>query len=194
MDTSSQQKWNTRYKNSASIPNAACVLIDNQHLLPIKGKALDLACGLGGNALLLAAHGLDTQAWDISDEALNKLQEKARAADIETKLKTQQRDVEAQPPEKNSFDIIVVSQFLYRPICAKLVEALRPGGLLFYQTFCLEKTSETGPSKAQFLLTSGELLQLFSELDLVAYREERDCGDLSQGFRNQAYLIAKKPG
>lgn len=52
--------------------------MDNQHLLPALGRALALACGLGGNALLLAAHGLETHAWDISDVAVARLQERAR--------------------------------------------------------------------------------------------------------------------
>lgn len=189
-----KQKWNARYKNKLEIPDAARVLLDNQHLLPASGKALDLACGLGANALIMAAAGLETHAWDISDEALKNIDNYARKKCPDAHIVTLQRNVETQPPEKSSFDVIVVSQFLYRPICENIIDALRPGGLLFYQTFCREKITEIGPGKAEFLLKAGELLALFSSLDLVVYREERNCGDLSLGFRNQAYLVARKPG
>lgn len=57
-----QHKWNARYEDSTSLPRVAPVLADHQYLLPRTGRALDLACGLGGNALCLAAHGLDTWA------------------------------------------------------------------------------------------------------------------------------------
>lgn len=42
------------------------VLLDNSHLLPASGRALDLACGLGANALYLAKRGMTTSAWDLS--------------------------------------------------------------------------------------------------------------------------------
>lgn len=191
MTNAMKEKWNNRYKQSEQATVAARVLTDNLHLLPSEGKALDMACGLGANALLLSNQGLETHAWDISDEALKKLKDISTKCSLE--LTTLQRDVEAKPPEKNSFDIVVVSQFLNRPICLNLIDALRPEGLLFYQTFCLEKTENIGPRKTEFLLKPGELLQLFSTLEIIAYREERDCGNITQGFRNQAYLVARKP-
>ena len=61
-----QDKWDRRYSDPANEARAAQVLSDNLHLLPTQGTALDLACGLGGNALLLARQGLTVEAWDLS--------------------------------------------------------------------------------------------------------------------------------
>ncbi len=66
-------KWDTRYREAHRVPETALVLSEFQHLLPTSGRALDLACGLGGNALLLAAHGLETHAWDISPVGVERL-------------------------------------------------------------------------------------------------------------------------
>ena len=62
--------------------------------------ALDLACGLGANALLMASRGLQTQAWDISSEALAKLNAEAQQRQLE--VITEQRDVSVNPPDKSS--------------------------------------------------------------------------------------------
>jgi len=71
MSTSDRDKWNRIYAGGrGDSPAAARVLVDFEHLLPATGRALDLACGSGGNALLLAQHGLKTWAWDISDTAV----------------------------------------------------------------------------------------------------------------------------
>lgn len=186
-----QAKWNERYQDKPLDNELAPVLRDNLHLLPATGRALDLACGLSVNTLTLARHGLDTHAWDFSSCALQKLQQHAAEQDL--RIHCSERDVELEPPEPSSFDVIVVVHFLQRRIAPALVAALKPNGLLFYQTFCQQKTDPAaGPVNPDFLLARGELLQLFSGLSCVAYREEGRLGNHAQGLRNQAYLVAKK--
>ena len=69
-----KQMWDQKYRESGDPHGTAVeVLQENLHLLPRQGRALELACGLGANALLLSAHGLDTHAWDISAVAIDKL-------------------------------------------------------------------------------------------------------------------------
>ncbi len=190
-DNPQQQKWNQRYQRSQSAPSPARVLSDNAHLLPNQGQALDLACGLGGNALLLAKHGLVTQAWDLSDVVIHKLQGVAEQRQLP--LQAHCVDLDQQPLPVAMFDVISVSGFLDRELCPAITAALKSGGLLFYQTHTLAKVGPTaGPSNPNFLLQAGELLQLFSELVPLVYLEEQDCGDLTQGLRNQAYLVARK--
>ncbi len=189
-----QAKWNRRYQQTAQANAPARVLSDNLHLLPAQGDALELACGLGGNALKLARHGLHTQAWDLSDVAIDRLRRQAQ----ERQLPLQARcvDLDRQPLPVASFDVICISGFLDRKLCPAIAAALKPGGLLFYQTHTLTKTpsdsAQSGPTRTDFLLQQGELLQLFSDLLPVIYREEMDCGDTAQGLRNQAYLVARQ--
>jgi len=185
------QRWDSRYKDAA-LPGKPCsLLVDKAHLLPNSGQALDLACGLGGNALLLQQTGLDTHAWDSSAVAINHLNQYGQENAIA--WHTQCRDVSLQPPTPASFDVIVVSYFLERALCPALAQALKPGGLLFYQTFTRAKCSEKGPSNPDYLLAKNELILLFSNLDLVYYREDAHFGDLEQGDRNTARLIATRP-
>lgn len=184
-------KWNQRYGASNATPAPCSLLQNHQYLLPTSGKALDLACGLGGNALLLAQHGLDTHAWDISDVAITKLT--TLAAEKRLPIQTLTRDIERLPPPPNSFDCIVVSYFLERTICNAIAAALKPRGLLFYQTFSINKISDKGPSSERFLLKNNELIQLFNSLEVRFYQELGNSGDLNQGDRDTVQLIAQKP-
>ena len=184
------EKWNQRYDSAPDdFPEATLVLQDFSHLLP-QGDALDLACGLGGNALFLASTKLSVQAWDISSVAIDKLNRHATSKHLF--IQTEVRDVVALPPQEETFDVIIVSYFLHRALAKSLCAALRPNGLLFYQTFTRNKVSETGPKNPDFLLSKNELLELFGNLQLLAYREEGKTGDIKKGLRNEALLIGQK--
>ena len=182
-----QEKWDKRYSHSQRPGDYCRILKEYSHLLPKQGCSLDLACGLGANALHLAKLGLESHGWDISPVALNRLQEFADSRGL--KVTTLQRDIENQPPPGNCFDVIVVSQFLHRPLCARLVNALKPNGLLFYQTFNIHRPSNHGPNNPAYLLACNELLSLFSELTIRAYEEEGPGCD----FSGMSYLVGQKP-
>jgi SAM-dependent methyltransferase len=184
-------KWDARYRESDRIPAPALVLSENLHLLPRSGAALDLACGLGENALLLAEHGLAVSAWDLSPVAIQRLR---RAAEVRSlPVSAEVRDVQASPPAPECFDVIVVAHFLDRTLAPAITAALRPGGLLLYQTFTREAVSAQGPSSPAYRLAPNELLRLFPGLLIRSYREEGRCGDLSRGVRDLAMLVGEKP-
>ena len=184
-----EAKWNSIYKNSDfSLP--AEILYKNRILLPEKGCALDLACGLGSNALFMAAQRLETHAWDISSFALKKLQQKASLKDLNVSVK--QVFIEPGIFPKQKFDVIVVSRFLDRSLSNAIMESLKTHGLLFYQTYVREKLGTSGPKNADFLLARNELLTLFNPLYLVSYKENSLIGDLKCGERNEAFFIGQK--
>ena len=192
MSDAMQGKWDERYR--AAPPGAgepARVLRDYGHLLPAAGTGLDLACGLGANALFLARRGLRTLAWDLSRVAVQRLQAAADAASLP--LTAAARDVIAAPPAPDSADVIVVAHFLERSLAAPLMAALRPGGLLFFQTFTRTFVNPAGPTQEVYRLADNELLGLFAPLHLLAYREEGRVGDSSRGFRDEAMLVGMKP-
>lgn len=193
MDEDIRQKWDQKYLEVEGQHGTAVeVLLENLHLLPPHGKALELACGLGANALVLSANGLETHAWDLSPVAIDRL--KTLADHQGLCIYGGARDVLQHPPEPNSFDVIVISYFLDRGLIPHIKSALRPGGLLFYQTFTRTHVSDAGPKNEDFRLADNELLELCSDMRIVVYREEGRIGDLQCGLRDEACLIAQKSG
>ena len=186
-----QDKWNSHYRGAASAAGrASTVLLDNHHLLPAQGNALEIACGLGANAIFLARRGLLTRAWDISSVAVDQINRQARRDGLP--LSAEVRDVLAEPPAAASFDVIVVTHFLDRSIVCHLIDALKVNGLLFYQTFTRSRVSNAGPVNNNFRLADNELLTLFATLRILVYREEACVGDVKLGFRDEAMLVAQK--
>jgi 2-polyprenyl-3-methyl-5-hydroxy-6-metoxy-1,4-benzoquinol methylase len=191
MQQSDADKWNNIYRAGDHGNGDACqVLAEHIHLLPTTGCALDLACGMGGNAILLANQGLVTSAWDISEAAIRKLDAQAKKQNL--RIITQVTDVTRNPPVHNSFDIIVISRFLERQLIPDLKQAIRPDGLIFYQTYTRIRADEKGPQNPDYLLKDNELLSLFHDFRILFYREEGITGNLERGYRNEAMLVAQK--
>lgn len=185
-----QQKWDRIYaKKSADYAPFPCdALTLHDYLLPATGKALDVACGLGGNALFLAERGLHTTAADISSVALEKVSQRQHPL-----IETLCTDIDAESFTSSVYDVIVVSNYLDRSICAEIAHALLPGGLLFYQTFVLNKvTPEFGPGNPDYLLKPNELLSLFEGLEVIVFSDLGVVGDTTRGLRNQSYLVAQR--
>jgi tellurite methyltransferase len=187
----SREKWDRIHAVAPDEePAPAAVLRENAHLLPIGGDALDLACGSGGNALFLARLGFRVSAWDISPVAIGRLAGRAERGGLA--LKATVRDVESVPFPRESFTVITVSRFLARPLAGAILDSLRPGGLLFYQTYVREKPSPKGPGNPDYLLRINELLDMFRAMRVLVYREEGRVGDLSAGNRDEASLVGQK--
>ncbi len=192
MTTAIQEKWNERYRGSdAVVPQPVWVLQHYDYLLPPAGVALDLACGLGGNAIFLAQAGFAVNAWDISDVAVRTLQNFSLSRRLMIDAVT--RDVEREPPAPLSQDVIVVSYFMHRPLFAPLVAALRPGGMIYYQTFSIDRPEGApGPRNPEFLLQRNELLRAFSSLDVLAFHDEGLLGNADKGLPGESAIVARK--
>ncbi len=168
-------------------------LIENGHLVPREGKALDVACGRGRHAILLAAVGLDVRAIDRDAESLESL---ARAADgLGYRMETEQLDLETGPFPggrercdlgRELYDLVIVVHYLHRALFPALIDGLRPGGLLLYETFTVDQAKRGRPSNPDFLLEPGELLRRVEPLEVVAQRE----GEFDE--RSVASVAARK--
>lgn len=138
-------------------------------LLPAIGSALDLACGAGRHLRWLAARGLRPTGIDRDAAALAACADLAQAgvADL------LQADVEAGPwpcPGRQ-FDVVVVTNYLWRPLWPHILDSLAPGGVLLYETFADGHQTVGKPSRPDFLLQPGELLQRCASLRTVGYED-----------------------
>jgi SAM-dependent methyltransferase len=75
------------------------------------------------------------------------------------------------PLPGRQFGAVVVTNYLWRPLLPTLLASLAPGGVLIYETFAQGHESVGRPSRPDFLLRPGELLQAFGTLRTVAYED-----------------------
>lgn len=133
------------------------------------GPALDLACGSGRHARLLASLGHAVTALDRDAQSL--------AAASGQGITTVQHDLEAPgavwPIAPGSLAGIVVTNYLHRPLFGAIAAALAPDGVLIYETFARGNEVFGKPSNPAFLLNPGELLELaaLGGLQVLAYED-----------------------
>ena len=146
-------------------------LVSHAHLLPAGGRALDVASGGGRNAIWLATRGFDTLALDRDAAAVEGIRE--NASRLALPLCAELVDLEAggEPIAAASCDVVVVVHYLHRPLFPALRAALRPGGVLVYETFTRHQAQRGKPTNPAFLLEPGELTTLVAPLEIVAERE-----------------------
>lgn len=125
------------------------------------GVVLDLACGGGRHARLLAGKGYAVHAVDRDAAALAGLLGEER-------IKTEQLDLEGDewPLAGRQYAGIVVTNYLWRPRLPDLLALLAPRGILIYETFMLGNEAYGKPSNPAFLLRPGELREHVAEAGL----------------------------
>lgn len=180
-----RQRWNTRYREQAQAAGPSGFLESLAGQLPRTGRALDVAGGLGHDARWLAARGLDVTLVDISDVALERAAETARAAGVA--LRTQRVDLEAEPLPPGPYVLVLCLNFLWRPLFARVAEVLAPGGLFVFAQPTQSNLQRHPHPSARFLLEDGELPRLLQGLEPVSYTE----GWTEEG-RHEARLVAAR--
>jgi SAM-dependent methyltransferase len=190
----SRERWNARYDAGSFEPfpaEPAEWLVEHRELLGAGAgrTAIDVACGDGRNARALAELGFAVDAVDVSDVAIARL----RAAAAETGLRVDAcaLDLEHDAPPPDAYDVVVCMNYLQRDLFGALGAALRPGGLLLYETFSRAHVEELGRAfNPAFVLGRNELLRAFGDLHVLHYRE--GVAERRGGPRGVASLVARR--
>lgn len=182
----------------SSEPTPARLLTQQLHRLP-KGRALDVAAGSGRNALYLASHGFQVDALDRDEQrlvALSALAKQRNLPSLSVHTVDLERPTDDRPEfPKNTYDVIVVFFYLHRPLFPWLMEALKPNGVLIYETFTIDNYfRHHHPRRWEFCLAQNELLRLTSDLRVLSYDEGEHDGGHGLVPAYTAQLVAKKSG
>jgi tellurite methyltransferase len=184
------KEWDERYRQGRTMPDEpAALLVEHLSLLPKGGKALDIATGTGRNALYLASLGLRVTAIDVSAVAVEKCRHEAerRALPVEALV----TDLEQHTLPVEEYDLIVNFYYLQRRLAPQIVAALKPGGVLVFETYTIDQLQfGWGPKNPDYLLRPGELREMFPDLETLLYDEGVVQGD--RGPKAVASLIARK--
>ncbi len=178
-------------------PDGPAPFLVDQHFRLPKGKILDIAMGKGRNSLFLASQGRHVHGIDKDEEGIRYSLNRAQQNGLST-LTTERLDLEPDSlalPDlgKALYDGVIVFFYLYRPLIPHLLRALKPGGVVIYETFILENHHKRHhPRRKEFCLAPNELLSLLQGVTILHY-DEGDHHGWSDGTRAfTARLVAKK--
>jgi tellurite methyltransferase len=137
-------------------------------------KVLDLACGFGRNGQYLAEQGLPVVFADKSSDALNTINLKP---DAHSKRWQVDFEIPGSPLSGKQFAAIMVFRYLHRDLFDPIKQAIKPGGMIIYETFTVEQANIGRPKNPNFLLESGELNEVFSTWKVLHQFEGIDNGN-----------------
>jgi tellurite methyltransferase len=185
------ERWNSRYAEEGEEwleRGPRQLLQEHADLLPGQGLALDAAGGVANNGFFLAKRGLRVIALDISETALRLAVQRARAHALPLYAAVYDLASPWLPP--NHFDVIVNFRFLERATFAIYRNALKPDGLLFFETFV---KATVGTFQPDYYLNPGELLAAFQDFEILHWEEEEASQSQAHPARGVARLIARRP-
>ncbi|MFH1116352.1 MAG: methyltransferase domain-containing protein [Pseudomonadota bacterium] len=180
-----KEKWNRRYsRDDRTIPEPDPFLVENSSFLTA-GTALDLASGLGANALFLARHGYRVDAFDISFPALSRL--KAEADRLCLDVRPVVADLDDYPLPTDRYDLAAIFHFFSPRIMSGIQNCLKSGGLLICATYNYRHASIMPEFNEKYLVPRGGLTAYIRGLDIVMHESEAgDAGNISR-------IVARKP-
>lgn len=185
MSETDREKWDARYKVAAPAAEPSPWLRSLDDRLPRRGRALDVAGGVGKDAIWLAHRGLDVTLADISEVGLALATDAAARARVH--LATRRIDLEAEPFPEGPWDLITCAYYLHRPLYPSFMASLSPGGMLAIVHPTQSNLLRNPKPSARFLLEDGELPGLVTGLEILHSEE-----GWSDAGRHEARILARK--
>ncbi|MCC7201076.1 MAG: class I SAM-dependent methyltransferase [Nitrospirae bacterium] len=169
-------------------PDPAQLLVEFLPLLQ-KGRALDVAMGKGRNALFLASHGFKVTGLEKDKESIDVCRASARDTGLNIEIReTDLEDMASYKIENSSYDLVICFCYMQRNLIPLMKEALKPGGIIIYETFLIDEHLTTGhPKRREFCFEHNELLHNFRDFRIMYYREGQDANGTYK-----ASLVAQK--
>jgi tellurite methyltransferase len=165
----------------------------------LAGPVLDLACGSGRNGLHHIAKCIAVVFADVNAEALGRVSQALLSAphsqhkSLATLQETDFETPNGQPLEPARYGAILVFRYLHRPLMEDIKAAVKPGGLVIYETFTLAQRQFGRPSNPDFLLHPNELKDNFDNWDIHFSYEGILSDKQGQPQSAIAQIVASKP-
>jgi len=176
MSEADKNHWEAKYSGDGYEPNREPSALLTEWLGDRPpGRALDLACGAGRNALYLAEKGYEVTAVDVSPRAIALAEAFAREKGLTINWVVADLDNYTIPGQ---YDLMVISFFfINRNMVFPIIAALNQGGLFFYESIMLPPGAAADEKhKHRFHFQPGELKQLFPGLSAIRYEERQVVG------------------
>ncbi len=185
-----RDRWNAKWRERAGeLESPAPFVVEHAHLLPARGRALDVAGGAGRHAVWLARRGLDVTLIDISRIALERAERRITEAGLAPRLRFLEADLDTAELPAPVFDLVLIIDFLHRGRRDELARLLYDGGIVVAIQPTVHNLERHEHPSRTYLVEPGELEQWVLELgfDVLAARE----GWTGEG-RHEAAVIARR--
>ena len=191
MSKQDRDKWNQRYAEGSYHKNNPVTLVEEWLPgLPV-GRALDVACGAGRNAILLAQAGYQVDAIDISREGLNLARQNAE--NLGLSINWIEQDLDQAYRFDTDYDLIIVMWYVNLGLISRLCDCLVPGGYLICQEHLVTDREVIGPTSLKYRVAAGELREAVSGVDVLLYEESIETNIEGEQLAS-ARMVVKKPG
>lgn len=164
-----------------------------------QAPVLDLACGSGRNGLYLVENDIPVTFADINGEVLEQVKQSLSSA-RENKQRLAQywlidfEAAQAAPLQDKSFAAVIVFRYLHRPLFEQIKAAIKPGGIIIYETFTEQQAQFGRPKNPNFLLKPAELVKLFDDWEILhSFEGVIDAAHHSNTKQAIAQIVAIKP-
>lgn len=190
MSTEDRDKWDQRYaEDSYRKSNPVDLLSDWLPRIRV-GKALDVACGAGRNALFLAEAGFRVDAIDISRAGLKLAAREAEVRGLD--INWIEHDLDQPYSFDDDYDLIVVLWYVNLDLIRQLCDNLASGGTLLCEEHLRSDADVIGPGNPDFRVAPGALREAVAGLDLLLYQESIEA--LAEGGHiASARVVARRP-
>lgn len=191
MSVADRRRWEERYRQGAYGDRThASAWLKRWAAVAPAGRALDVACGAGRNALHLAELGFDVTGVDIAPTAL--AQAAAAAARRGLELTWLERDLDDGLGVLGEFALIAMIRYVDLPLLGQLAGRLAPGGVLVVEQHLRTAQPVGGPSAPAFRVAAGALLEAADGLDVLEHWEGVTADPDGRAMA-LARLAAKRP-
>lgn len=189
---SDRERWDRRYSEGAlGGPRGPSALLARFEALLTGGLALDVACGLGRNALWLAQRGSTVDALDVSPVAIGRLRRAAREQGLPVRARV--ADLTRVHLPLDAYDLVVDCFYLDRALVPALKGAVRPGGIVLLQTMNESALLREQPANPAHLLKPGELAAWFEAFEVLWMEDDPEASDVSGVVARRQPQVRSKP-
>lgn len=180
------------------------LLLSQALTLDSKAQVLDLACGEGRNGLHLVENDINVVFADINGESLKQVEQAVNRLQLNKQKLAQYWQVDFEqdhfdqgndkPLKAETFAAIMVFRYLHRPLMTQIKAAVKPGGIIIYETFTKQQAKLGRPKNPNFLLKPNELLEIFADWQILhSFEGEVLVSQQSDVKQAIAQIVAIKP-
>jgi SAM-dependent methyltransferase len=190
MSEQDRHKWNQRYAEDSYHKNNPVTLVEDWLPRLPSGRALDVACGAGRNAIFLAQAGYQVDAIDISREGLELARQEADSQGLS--INWIEHDLDQSYPFDTDYDLIIVMWYVDLELISRLCDCLEPGGYLLCEEHLITDQEVIGPASSNYRVAPGVLREAVSGLDILLYEESIEMNADGEQVASARVVVRKQ--